>query len=324
MLLRKAESFIKGVNMNSVKFNGVLKEVVDHYNEQDLATFLKGRLKIPDYKAQLLAERLNNTFDFAGMVELANRKNSISSIPRIEEKKANKFNIYALDEISGREFELFLKWLFEEIGFKVELTKIVADSGVDLVLSKDDEKIAVQAKRYRREIKVSNNTILKTHGGRDIYGCSKSIVVTTSYFTPQAVNDAKKLNVELWDRDSLSAKIDSINSATKTLQEKPRFPEYNNSLFKSLLALNEMGIFYVETKENGKYDIHRHGLRFPLVSFQVQALNRVTRCVLRIKDNKPIGECDSELIIWSKRGYVYGLQGASAYKKIVRYLSDFL
>lgn len=75
--------------MDWVKFNGVLKEVVDHYDEQDLASFLKGRLEIPDYKAQLLAERLNNICDFAGMVELAHRKNSISSIPRVEEKRAN-------------------------------------------------------------------------------------------------------------------------------------------------------------------------------------------------------------------------------------------
>lgn len=310
--------------MRLIKFSGVLKEVVDNNKGQDLIAFLGNKLNIPHYKAKILAERLNCDFDLAGLSKLELRQTSLRMPREVAEKKTNKFNIYALDEISGREFELFLKWLFEEMGFKVELTKIVADSGVDLVVSKDEEKIAIQAKRYKREIKVGNNTILKTHGGRDIYRCKKSIVVTTSYFTNQAISDAQKLGIELWDRDVLSAKIDAINNKTKSIDDKTDFPDYKNSLFKSLLELDEMKIFYVEQKENGKYDVHRHGIRYPLLTFEVQALNSVTRCELRIKDNKPVKENDGELILWSKRGYLYGLTGLSAYKRIVKYLSAFL
>ena len=53
-----------------------------------------------------------------------------------------------------------------------------------------------------------------------VYKCDKSIIITTSYFTSQAKKDAKKLNMELWDRESLSATIDQINHEMETNKQK--------------------------------------------------------------------------------------------------------
>ena len=51
------------------------------------------------------------------------------------------------------EFEEYLAGLFRKQGFKVELTPSTSDYGADLVLMKDGQRIAVQAKRY--EVRVA-------------------------------------------------------------------------------------------------------------------------------------------------------------------------
>jgi hypothetical protein len=312
--------------MEQVKFNGLLGEILDSYDGIDLVKFLEQRLNIPEYKAKVLAERIEGNFNFKMLYELRKRDQELklSKEEPKEDIEPSRVSIYALDNLSGREFEYFLKWLFEEMDYSVELTKLTADSGVDLVAVKDNEKIAVQAKRYKRTMKISNNVILKTHGGKDIYGCSKSMVVATSYFTEQAIKDAKKLNIELWDRDTLSAKIDRINEKIKESQEEVHFPNYAGSLLKSLISLENMGIFVVERKGNGKYDIHRHGIRYPVLSFQTRGLNTVTRCVFRIKNNTPIGEYEGYALIRSDRHFRYGPRDEQAYQKVIEYLRQFL
>ena len=312
--------------MEYIKFEGLLKKIAENYSQIfSISKFLQKELSISEKKAELLTEKINEIVDFDSML-----KESVISrdepIPKEKDNKnALKFNIYSLDNLSGKEFEEFLKWMFQELGYSVELTKVTADSGVDLVLKKDKEKIAVQAKRYNRNTKVSNEVVLKTHGGMGVYKCSKSIIITTSYFTNQAKSDAQELNMELWDRDILSAKIDEINNDINNNKPKIEFPDYNSSLHKSLLNLKSMNIFEIETKENGKYDLYRHGIKYPVLSFR-ESFNNITHLSFRIKNNQPIPEygSDSWSLISSDRGSVYGPNGESAYLQIVQYLSHFI
>jgi HJR/Mrr/RecB family endonuclease len=311
--------------MEFVKFDGLLKDILENYPSVDLVRFLQQRFSIPEYKAKLLAERIEGKFNLKMNYAVKEKSQELRTGDDAKEQDDNpaQINVYALDSLSGREFECFLKWLFEEMGFDVKLTKITADSGVDLVVAKEDQKIAVQAKRYRRNMKVSNSVVLKTHGGKDVYRCAKSIVVTTSYFTKQAIEDADKLNIELWDRDTLSAKIDRVNEEIRDSGQKAQFPKYKGSLLKSLLSLEKMGVFTIERKENGKHDIHRHGIKPPLLSFQARGPD-VTRCVFRIKGKEPVGEYEGAVLIKSERQFIYGPGSERAYEKIIAYLSDFL
>lgn len=111
-----------------------------------------------------------------------------------------------LDRMSGIEFEEFLKALFERKGFKVQMTPPSGDYGVDLILTRpgSPERIAVQAKRYHRKHTVGVRAIQEVYAGKDYYGCSRAIVVTTSYFTENAKQSARKLGVFIIDRDQLA------------------------------------------------------------------------------------------------------------------------
>ena len=312
--------------MEYLKFEGILKKIKDNYSKSfNTSAFLQIELNISPEKAGLLAEKIKSLVDFDSLLK-EDIKNTIEPIPKEKENKNDlKFNIYSLDNLSGKGFEEFLKWMFQELGFSVELTKVTADSGVDLVLQKDKEKIAVQAKRYNRNTKVSNEVVLKTYGGMGVYKCHKSIIITTSYFTNQAKSDAQKLNIELWDREELSSKIDEINNNLSNNKHKVKFPDYKGDLRKALLNLKAMNIFEIEKKENGKYDVYRHGIKFPVLSFR-ESFNNITHLSFRIKKNQQIPEygSDSWSLISSDRGNIYGPSGESAYLQIVQYLSQFI
>jgi len=305
------------------KFSAILNEIVINYPD-DLPNYLEQKLQIPNYKAKELAQRLETDFNLKLNHDVRRKLDECSSSTEsLNNQEEKNFSIYSLDSLSGKEFEQFLKWFFEELGYIVRLTSLTTDSGVDLVIVKNEEKIAVQAKRYKRTNKVPNSVILKTRGGQDIHGCDRSMIVTTSFFTKQAIKEAKQLKIELWDRNFLSASIDQINQKIVEIKKKPSFPEYSRSLVTSLLNLDQTGIFYVKQLKNERYHIYRHGLTRPLATFKTQR-GRMKKFVFRIKNNQPISESKGHELIHSDAHYTYGPKDAVAYEQIMNYLSKFI
>ena len=119
-------------------------------------------------------------------------------------KKQIKESMLDIDKMKGVQFENWLKKLFINQGFQVELTSSTADFGVDLILTSDTGKrTAVQAKRYDSKSKISNGDVLKLESGARYHNCERSIFVTTAYYSGHAKEAGQKLSVELWDRNKL-------------------------------------------------------------------------------------------------------------------------
>lgn len=115
-----------------------------------------------------------------------------------------------IDKLSGEEFEDYLFNLFKNLGYEVESTPASNDYGADLIITKSNEKIVVQAKRYSSPVGIS--AVQEVIGAKNYYNANKCLVVTNNYFTPNAIELAKCNNVELWDRDILIQKaILSVN-----------------------------------------------------------------------------------------------------------------
>ena len=109
-----------------------------------------------------------------------------------------------LGYLTGTEFEQRLAILFRHQGYSVKLTKGSGDQGADLLLSKGNVRVAVQAKRHTA--RVGNGAIQELLGGMVFYNCSRGMVVITSYFTRSAKELAAKANgVELWGKSELRA-----------------------------------------------------------------------------------------------------------------------
>jgi hypothetical protein len=213
--------------------------------------------------------------------------------------------------------------LLEELGYEVHSEKHSTYLGVDLVAAKDGELIAIQARRYPKTHNVSDSILLTSQDAKCTDGCQRSIVLVTSYFTQQALEEAKKLKVELWDRDILAFKIDEVRKKTSE-KVQSRFPQYVGSLVQTLLKFEETGEFIIEPRTGGKYDLHLTGVKFPLLTFQARN-NEVTRCVYRIIDNKPVGEHEGIVLIGSDRdNKKIGPNETNAYALIIQYLETFL
>ena len=111
------------------------------------------------------------------------------------------FSIYEVDKLSGSEFEVFTKLLFEKIGYQSYKTKHSGDQGADLILKKFGEVTVVQAKRQNN--KVTNRAIQEVVASISHYNADKGTVITNNQFTDSAVKLAKSNNIKLIDRSKL-------------------------------------------------------------------------------------------------------------------------
>jgi hypothetical protein len=104
--------------------------------------------------------------------------------------------------MTGIQFEHFLKDVFEELGYRVDLTSATGDQGADLIVSTPHRKIAVQAKGYLSGT-VGNKAVQEAHAGMAYYRCTASMVITNSTFTRKACEAAIMLNCTLIDGQKL-------------------------------------------------------------------------------------------------------------------------
>lgn len=120
----------------------------------------------------------------------------------IRSARLRQSGIHEIDHMSGLDFEKRLALLFRDLGYEAEVTKATGDRGADVVIEKEGVKIVVQAKRYKGH-HVNPVAISRIHSAKTIYHADRAMVVTNSWYTPQARDEAKALGVELWDRSKL-------------------------------------------------------------------------------------------------------------------------
>lgn len=123
------------------------------------------------------------------------------------------------DSMTGIEFENFCAIILRNNGFRnVQITKASGDHGIDILANKNGKKYAIQCKRYTNS--VGNSAIQEAYSGCEIYNADIAVVMTNSHFTKQAISDASKLNVILWDKNILLKMANSTaseNTSSKKL-----------------------------------------------------------------------------------------------------------
>jgi restriction system protein len=122
-----------------------------------------------------------------------------------------------IHSMTGSQFELYLKKIFENLGFFVQLTAHTGDQGADLIIHNQNEKIAVQVKRYNNN--VGNKAVQEVVASVKHYGANRGMVVTNSRFTNAAKELASSNNIELIDGQQLNFLIikmeNKVNSQIK-------------------------------------------------------------------------------------------------------------
>lgn len=100
-----------------------------------------------------------------------------------------------LDRLSGAAFEDWIAAVLQASGWRIEHTPRTGDYGVDLIASKGEARIGIEAKR--RQGPISNHVVRSVVAGCQYHGCNRAAVVTQSTFTRQAVAQAEGAAVEV-------------------------------------------------------------------------------------------------------------------------------
>lgn len=111
-------------------------------------------------------------------------------------------NYHAME---GWQFEEFLADVFRHLGCRVEETGKSGDQGVDLVVTSNQTRIAVQAKCYGGS--VGNAAVQQAMAGKVFYGCHRCAVITNSEFTRSAYELAEVGDCVLIDGNALPSLI---------------------------------------------------------------------------------------------------------------------
>jgi restriction system protein len=146
-----------------------------------------------------------------------------------------------IDAMPGRTFEQYLQTMFQRLGYRVELTQFAADRGGDLVLSKQGTRTVVQAKRWKK--RVGAPVLGEVLRARAHYNCTEAMVVTNSSFTPQAIAEARKLGITLWDRKDLASRL----ASTHARDTAPSSADATDSGFEATPSIEHHGTATVET-----------------------------------------------------------------------------
>lgn len=130
-------------------------------------------------------------------------------------KKLSKSGVRDIDNMDGLQFEVYLKALLKELGYKAIVTSGSYDFGADLIMKKDKKKVVIQAKRYGHKNKVSLDAVQQVYASKAYYKADEAWVFTNSIFTNSAQKLATACGVELYDRYRLVSFINQINPKTK-------------------------------------------------------------------------------------------------------------
>jgi restriction system protein len=106
-----------------------------------------------------------------------------------------------VDAMSGSEFEDYVAAKLRAAGYRVGLTSVTGDFGVDLIASKGKERIAIQCKRHGRNIGPA--AVQQVVAGALLHRCTSTMVVSNQEFTPAAIQLAGVHSCELVGRARL-------------------------------------------------------------------------------------------------------------------------
>lgn len=121
-------------------------------------------------------------------------------------------NVASVDELTGIEFEAAVASLYERTGYTVRLTTASGDFGVDVLVNKGTELLAIQVKRYTGNVGVK--AVQEVASGALYYKATTAVVITNSFFTKQAKELAKSLRVTLINKKRLANMWERISTTT--------------------------------------------------------------------------------------------------------------
>jgi HJR/Mrr/RecB family endonuclease len=181
-------------------------------DEDGVYRYLDGEVSLPtqqDAESKLYASALRIEIADAFQEELytdAESENKDSSnlfVTSIDDevKKYLKKHPQMLYELSPRRFEELVASILKDLGFEVEITQATRDGGRDIIAHVRNTITSyltyIECKRYAADNKVGVGIVREVIGVHHIRKPTKSIIVTTSFFSKDAIKEAETMESQL-------------------------------------------------------------------------------------------------------------------------------
>ena len=158
-----------------------------------------------------------------------------------------------VDNMTGKEFELFVASLYSHMGYKVEQISTGTDQGVDIILTDDSGiRFAIQTKRWSKT--VGNSAVQEVLGGKRYHRCKYAVVVTNSYFSRQAIELARRSGVKLVDRQQLT---DLCNEHFPAVNPNYIESEYLKIQHLAMKCLGKVDESYIKNFISSNHELNR-------------------------------------------------------------------
>lgn len=149
-----------------------------------------------------LTKVLNEKYSTEDLIEKIEKAIKLNTLNTFENKlKTKSLSISEIDQLAGKEFENEIAKAYQSQGYTILKVLHSNDQGADIIMTKFNKKIVIQAKRWKGS--VPNKAIQEVATARTHYDCDEAWIVTNSYLTKQAIALAKTNKVKIFDRDSL-------------------------------------------------------------------------------------------------------------------------
>ena len=129
-------------------------------------------------------------------------------------KAAQRKHIRFWQSLSGVQFEKELADLYRQRNYKVELTPISGDDGIDLILKKGDKTVIVQCKRFKNP--AGPATVRELYGAFAASDATEAVLACTGGFTTGVYDFAEGKPIRLIGMPEL------IQMATGEMYEPPK------------------------------------------------------------------------------------------------------
>ena len=116
-------------------------------------------------------------------------------------------------DLESWEFEEFVADVFRQYGFKADVTQRTRDGGKDIIAQFEMGGVQYttyfECKQYSQKRPVGVNVVRELYAVMSKDRVDKGVIVTTSYFTREAIAEASLLNgrIKLIDYDELQSLI---------------------------------------------------------------------------------------------------------------------
>ena len=117
----------------------------------------------------------------------------------------------AVRSMSGAQLEYFTADLFRAMGHQAVVLGGAGDQGVDVIVNRCGERVAVQCKNHKRP--VGNRPVQEVYTGAKHHRCVEACVVAPAGYTRGAIALARSTGVSLYDADTIRQwlrKVDKI------------------------------------------------------------------------------------------------------------------